>query len=288
MKKKILYVGCLTGLLAASGLIAQETQTTPKDDPPPETTIATINSEEFSLGLFRLFFVERLRQEKTENTPAFQNQVFNEFVNIVVTAQNATSKGIDKDPTVQNAIKLQELQVLSRLDLQDAARNLAPSDEDLQKTYDDRYGNTKRKEFKARHILVKTEDEAKALIEKLDGGGDFTELAKESSLGPTGKNGGDLGWFDSKQMVKPFTEAVEGMKPGSYSETPVQTQFGWHVILLEDTREADPPSLDSVKGELNAGIQREALANYVSDLRKNAEVDLNSDLIKATKTDAEE
>jgi len=281
MKKHILHACCLAGLLAAGGLVAQESTQPSAPGPNPETAIATINDQDISLGLFRLFYAERLRQQQAENTPAFQNQVFNEFVNIVVTAQNAVEKGIDKDPNVQNALELQRLQLLSRLALQDAARSLVPSDEALQKAYDERYGKEKQKEYKARHILVKTEDEAKKLIEELDGGGDFQELAKTKSLGPTGKNGGDLGWFDSKQMVKPFTEAVEGMEPGSHSKTPVQTQFGWHVILLEETREADPPSLDSVKGELSAVLQRDTLSNFVGELRERAKLDLNSDLIKA-------
>jgi peptidyl-prolyl cis-trans isomerase C len=285
MKKRILSVCCLMALLSGGPLSAQEATEAPDAAPPPETTIATINGQEISLGLFRLFYAERMRQQNAENTPAFQNQVFNEFVNIVVTAQNGLEKGIDKDENVKNAMELQRLQLLSRLAIQDAARTLTPSDEELKKAYDERYGSEKRKEFKARHILVKTEDEAKKLIEDLKGGADFTEQAKEHSLGPTGKNGGDLGWFDSKQMVKPFTEAVEGMETGAYSEVPIQTQFGWHVILLEETREADPPSMDSVKNELAAGMQRQTLAKYVSDLREKASLDLNSDLIQMKSED---
>lgn len=288
MNKHILYACCISGLLATGGLAAQETAPAPDVVSTPDTTIATINDQAFSLGLFRLFYAERLRQANAENTPAFQNQAFNEFVNIVVTAQNGIEKGLDKGPNVQNAMELQRLQLISRIALQDAARTLTPSDEALQKAYDERYGNEKRKEYRARHILVKTEDEAKKLIEELGGGADFVELAKTNSLGPTGKNGGDLGWFDSKQMVKPFTEAVEGMSPGSYSEAPVQTQFGWHVILLEESREADPPTMESVKAELTTGLQRETLASYVTELREGAKLDLNSDLIKANSTDAPE
>jgi peptidyl-prolyl cis-trans isomerase C len=285
MKKHILYACCLSALLVGGSPQAQEAETSAAKPASGGTTIATINGEEFSLGLFRLFYAERLRQQNAENTPVFQNQAFNEFVNIIVTAQNAAEKGIDEDENVQNALELQRLQLLSRLALQDAARTLAPSDEVLQKAYDERYGKDKRVEYKARHILVKSEDEARNLIAELKGGADFTELAKAHSLGPTGQNGGDLGWFDAKQMVKPFTEAVKQMEPGSHSDTPVQTQFGWHVILLEETREADPPPLDSVKAELTAGMQRETLAGFVSELRQDAKLDLNSDLIKTSTTE---
>ncbi len=282
MNKRTLSACCLAGLLASSGLAAQEPTADAAAAPTPETNIATINGQDFSLGMFRLFYAERMRQSRTENSPAFQNQAFNEFVNIVVTAQNAESKGIDKDFNVENALRMHRLQLLSRLALQEVSNTLTPSDETLKEAYDERFGQEKRTEYKARHILVKTEDEAKKLVTELNDGGDFVELAKVRSLGPTGKTGGDLGWFDSTQMVKPFTEAVRTMKPGAHSEAPVQTQFGWHVILLEETREAEPPTLESVKNELTAGLQRQALADFVSELREKADLELNSDLIKAT------
>ena len=138
MNKHILYACCISGLLASGGLAAQETAPAPDVVSTPDTTIATINDQAFSLGLFRLFYAERLRQANAENTPAFQNQAFNEFINIVVTAQNGIEKGLDKGPNVQNAMELQRLQLVSRIALQDAARTLTPSDEALQKAYDER------------------------------------------------------------------------------------------------------------------------------------------------------
>ena len=281
MNRRTLNACCLAALLASGGLAAQEP--TAQADPPPETEIASINGQPFSLGLFRLFYAERQRQLQAEGNPAFQNQVFNEFVNIVVTAQDAASKGIDKNTQVQDALELQRLQLLSRLALQDAATSFAPSEEKLKEAYDERYGSAKRTEYKARHILVKTEDEAKELITQLEGGTDFSALAKEKSLGPTGKTGGDLGWFDANQMVKPFSDAVAKLEPNNYTKTPVQTQFGWHVILLEETREADPPALETVKLELASTLQRESLANHVSKLREGAKLELNEDLIKFSK-----
>lgn len=279
MIKRKRYLCCIAVLLASSPLAAQEPAT--EASPPPDTAIATINGQPFSLGLFRLFYAERLRQAGAENTPGFQNQVFNEFVNIVVTAQDAEARGLDKDPNVKDALEVQRLQLLSRAAFQDAVLGKEPSQEQLQQAYEKRYGNEKRTEYKARHILVKTEDEAKKLIAELDKGADFGELAKANSLGPTGKNGGELGWFDAKQMVKPFTDSVKDMKPGTYSKSPVQTQFGWHVILLEDTREAEPPPLESVAEQLKMDVQREALATFVTDLREKATLELNADLIKA-------
>ncbi len=280
MNKRLLHAACLAALLTAGTVFAAEETAAPVAEPPDTTAIATINGQEFSLGLFRLFYGERLRAARGENTPEFQNLVFNEFVSIVVTAQDAKTKGLEKQPGVDYALELQKMQLLSRLALEDKAGSIQPSDEELQKLYEEKIGKTDRLEYKARHILVKGEEEAKKLIKELDGGKDFVELAKANSTGPTGKNGGDLGWFDAEQMVPAFSEVIVTMKPGAYTKTPVQTQFGWHVILLEETRKVEPPTLESVKPELMAALQREALAKYVGSLQEKAKLDLNPELIK--------
>ena len=291
MNKRFLNTCCLIAIFASGAVAAEdkaETQTpasaaaaeTQAPAVSGDTTVATVNGRALPLDLFRMYYAERLRQANTQNSPAFQNQAFNEFVNIVVTAQDAESKGLEKEQQIGYLLELERMQVLSRAALQNAAQMAQPTEEELQKAYDEQVGKEKRVEYKARHILVKTEDEAKSLVKELDGGADFEKLATEKSLGPTGKTGGDLGWFDANQMVQPFTEAVATMKKGSHSSTPVQTQFGWHVILLEDTRESDPPTLEQVKDELSAALQREKLSAYVADLRNAAKLELNSDLIK--------
>lgn len=297
MKKNYLLLSLLTGCLAQGSLYAQEVAQGAQSPAPtaeqatakggtalagPDTIIATINGQGIPLGLFRLFYEQRLRTQKVKKpTPAFQTQVFNEFINIILTAQDAEKKGIDQDPNVQMALELQRLQFISGLDLQDAARTLSPTEEEIQKAYEEHYGQEKQQEYHARHILVKTEQEAKDLIQQLKDGADFQELAKAHSLGPTGKKGGDLGWFDAKQMVPAFGQAVKQLESGHFTEQPVKTQFGWHVILLEGVREAEPPALDSVKGKLSAEIQRKALMDFIVRLRDRAKIEL-SDLIKAT------
>ena len=163
----------------------------------------------------------------------------------------------------------------------------------MKKLYDEQFGNYTGTEYKASHILVKTEEEASALITELAEGADFAELAKEHSTGPTGPKGGDLGWFDADQMVPAFSEAVKGMEKGAYSKEPVNTQFGWHVILLQDTREAEPPTFEEVKPQLATQLQQQAVARYVAELRQNAKVELNEKFIKppaeaASETEAAE
>jgi peptidyl-prolyl cis-trans isomerase C len=281
MKLPTLHTCCLVGLLASSGLAAEEQSAEKATPPSGDTPIATINGQEIPLDMFRLYYADRIRLANAQNTPEFQNRAFNEFVNIVVTAQDAQDQELDKKPGFDNALELQRLQLLSRLGIQNAAQTAQPSEEDLKKAYEEQF-KQKRTEYKARHILVKEQDEAKKLIAELGGGADFTELAKTHSLGPTGKTGGDLGWFDSSQMVKPFTEAVAAMQAGEHSKEPVQTQFGWHVILLEEVRESEPPALEEVKTELTASLQRDTLGAYVSGLREKADLKLNPELIKTT------
>lgn len=251
-----------------------------------DTTIATINEQKIPLDLFRRFYLERLHQTNTKDAPALQSQVFNEFVNVLVTAQDAQKKGLDKEKGFALALELQRLQLLSRFAIRHAANAHQPSDKELRKAYDESYGKEKGIiEYKARHILVKTEAEGKKLIKKLKGGADFAELAKTHSLGPTGKNGGDLLWFGSGRMEPAFTEATAALKPGKYSNKPVQTKFGWHVILLEETRETKPPALADVKNELTLALQRSTVPSYIAGLHDQAKVELNSDVIKMVQKD---
>ncbi|MES9970746.1 MAG: peptidylprolyl isomerase [Candidatus Thiodiazotropha sp.] len=133
---------------------------------------------------------------------------------------------------------------------------------------------------------MKEQQEASALIEKLDGGADFAELAKEHSTGPTGKNGGDLGWFDPAQMVKPFGDALVAMEKGKYSKAPVETQFGWHVILLEDSRQTEAPTLDSVKDKIVNKLKQNALSDYMQGLRDSSKLVFNEKNAKPAATEA--
>ena len=166
------------------------------------------------------------------------------------------------------------------------AQEIEVSDDEISKAYEQVKKQAARTEYKARHILVKDEDEAKKLIKELDKKADFAELAKKHSLGPTGKNGGELEWFDQSQMVQPFAEAVAAMKPGTYSKEPVQTQFGWHIINLQETRTAEPPKLEDVKPQLTAMVQRQKLGERLAEMRDKAMVELNEEVVQVKPKDA--
>ena len=142
------------------------------------------------------------------------------------------------------------------------------SEEDILNNYNNMIQNNPQNEYKASHILVESQSEAISIIEKLNNGEQFSELAKEHSIGPSASNGGSLGnFFSPNQMVKPFSDAVQLLANNEYSKTPVQTEFGWHVILREDSRETTPPTLESVKPEIEQQIRQTKFQEYINLLR---------------------
>ncbi|MFA5582344.1 MAG: peptidylprolyl isomerase [Paracoccaceae bacterium] len=146
------------------------------------------------------------------------------------------------------------------------------TDEEVQAEYDAMFdGVEPGTEYSAAHILVETEEEARDLIAQIEGGADFTELAKEKSIDPAGANGGDLGWFGRGRMVEPFEDAVIAMEVGTISE-PVQTDFGWHVIRLNDTRQQEAPTLDVVRAQLSDKVLQDRLAATIETLKSEAEI----------------
>jgi peptidyl-prolyl cis-trans isomerase C len=129
-------------------------------------------------------------------------------------------------------------------------------------------------EFKARHILLENEEDAKSVIVELDEGADFATLASGRSTGPSKSVGGDLGWFEPDQMVSEFSEATAQLTDGSYSKTPVQTRFGWHVILREESRELPPPDFETVKPELEKQIQQRKIAEVIGGIREKTRIEV--------------
>lgn len=273
---KRLLGAALAAVMLAQPALAQD------DAAGDETLIATINGEPYTLDLFRTFYAQRLQQAGGENTPDLQERAFNEFMNLVVAAQDAEQRKLTERADVQTALELQRMLVLSQAALQAIAAETEVTDAELKDAYEQFKEQAKRTEYKARHILVDDQDKAKDIAKQVGKkkAKNFEKLAEEHSLGPTADKGGDLGWFDARQMVKPFADAVAQLKPGEWTEQPVQTQFGWHVILLEETRDAEPPSFEDAKPNLQAAVQRQKVATKLAEMRNGAMVDLNEDVVK--------
>jgi len=189
--------------------------------------------------------------------------------------QDAVQKQLDKTPEFVAQLESAKTALLTQATLQNFIKANPVTDAEIKAEYDSKVAAEKGIEFKARHILVKTEDEAKKLIAELDKGGDFAKLANKHSLdAKESQNGGDLGWFSGAQMVAPFSEAVAALEKGKYSKTPVKTQFGFHVILKEDSRALTPPALEAVKEQLMPFLQRKKVQTMIETLRKQAKVEI--------------
>ncbi|MBI3562270.1 MAG: peptidylprolyl isomerase [Gammaproteobacteria bacterium] len=203
--------------------------------------------------------------------------ILKNIVNMELLYQEAMAKKLDKDPDVSVRAEMQRKEIFANelLRRSDVAKPI--SDDELKKIYDEKVKNLHIPEYKARHILVKTEDEAKSIIAELDKGTSFEELAKTKSTDPgTKEAGGDLGWFSAQQMVPEFTQAVAGLQKGAYTKVPVQTRYGYHVIKLEDTRTATPPSFEDSKKQIIASVQNGRVMEYIESLRKKAKIDIKT------------
>ncbi len=243
--------------------------------------LVTVNGQTINAQMFNLYLASRAQTMKGDiNSPEVKNQAINELINVLILAQEGKKNGLESLDEVQTAIELKRLEIISRAMLAKVARDAKPSEDELKIAYEKKFSQSSGLEYRASHILVQSEEQAKDLINQIADGGDFAELAKTHSTGPTGKNGGDLGWFDAGQMVKPFSDAVAAMQAGESSKTPVKTKFGWHVIKLVESRDKQPPSFEAVRKSLETDVQRKALTTTVNDLRDGSDVVVNEALAK--------
>ena len=204
-----------------------------------------------------------------------KNAIINELVGSELAYQEAQKQGLDKDPDFKTSSELANRKMLVNVFLQDFMKKNPVTDADTKAAYEDYKKELGDKEYSARHILVKTEAEAKDVLAQLKKGDDFAKVAKEKSLDPGSKEkGGDLGWFSPAGMVKPFSDAVTSMKKGETTSAPVQTQFGWHIIKLVDTRAAQVPSYDKVKEGLERTLQQRKLEKMMIGLKEKAKIDV--------------
>jgi peptidyl-prolyl cis-trans isomerase C len=203
-----------------------------------------------------------------------ENAIKEELVNREVLAQAAKKRGLDKDPKVQAEMDMARQAVLVRALFESEVKAHPITDADLQKQYDQFKASMGTSEYKVRHILVDKEDEAKAIIDQLNKGADFAKLAKEKSKDPGSKdNGGDLDWGPAGRYVKPFAEAVQSLKKGEITKTPVKTDFGYHVIQVEDIRPLKVPSFDEMKEQFRQRAQQQQIQKLVMELRSKAKVE---------------
>lgn len=221
------------------------------------------------------FAAQDLGQELQRFPPAQWRQLLLDvMIDMELLALAAKNDGLDQDPDFKKQLEFLELRALRNAYLGQKI-NGSISDDDVKAAYDKEFADFEGpEEINARHILVEDKAAAEALITELDGGADFAELAKEKSTGPSGPNGGDLGFFAKGQMVPPFEEAAFALEPGTYTKEPVETQFGWHVIKVEDKRRQEKPALETVEANLRQQLARELYEARMIELKDEYAVEI--------------
>lgn len=243
-----------------------------KHAPPAGKIAATVNDRPIS----QMAADRVIDQLKAQGQNPDQQQIMDELINLELLTQEAEKRELNKSEEVATALHLQYTQTMANAYLAAYSNDYEVEEDVIRAEYEKQIAQIKSDEYKASHILVEEESVAKEVIEKLAAGQAFAELAKEYSVGPTSVNGGDLGWFQPQNMVPEFSDAVAKLEKGESTTAPVQTQFGWHVIFLEDTRSAAKPDYSpQVKAGIKNTLLRDALAKHVEELRANAKIEMS-------------
>ncbi|MCJ7452289.1 MAG: peptidylprolyl isomerase [Steroidobacteraceae bacterium] len=238
---------------------------------PATGTVATVNGQKIPAESFDVFLQAVTGKPATEATPEQKSQVLDQLIDMTIVAQAGEKEGLQDLPATKARISLLTTQILAQATTEKYLKTHPVSETEVKADYDAQVASVPM-EYKAQHILVDTKEQAEAIIKELDAGADFAKLAAKDSKDPSGKNGGDLGWFSLQSMVKPFSDAVEALKKGEITQQPVETQYGWHVIRLEDTRTPTIPEFDDVKQQVEQMTQRKKIEAYLEELRKSAKI----------------
>ncbi|WP_333878398.1 peptidylprolyl isomerase [Methylobacter sp.] len=266
-----LIAGCNQQKATDVGSTPAATTTSPAVD--KADAVAVVNGQYISKS--NLESLEKEIAERSHGQTFPKEKLIEELVQRELLVQDAAQKQLDKSPEFVVQLDAAKKALLTQADLQNFIKANPVTDAEVKAEYDSKVAAEKGTEYKARHILVKTEAEAKKLIAELDKGADFAKLANKNSLdAKESQNGGDLGWFSAAQMVAPFSEAVAALEKGKYTKEPVKTQFGYHVILKEDSRPVTPPPLEAVKEQLMPFLQRKKVQGMIETLRNQAKVEI--------------
>ncbi|MDH3326755.1 MAG: peptidylprolyl isomerase [Gammaproteobacteria bacterium] len=261
-----------SALLSACVILSGTQQVSAKDT---SAVIAVVNDTEITEEVFGLYGKKRVGVRPGEAFPEEKRkELLNELINRELIFQDAKKNELDKNEFVLMEIEEQIRNVLTRVRINKLLEDTPPSEAMLKTVYQTQIVDPASQEYKARHILLKDIDTAKAVIIELNKGANFEKLAEEKSTGPSASVGGDLGWFSPNQMVKAFSEATAKLKKGAYTRRPIETRFGWHVIKLENSRKVEPPPYKSVEAQVLKVAQNKIINKYLDKLKANAKIEL--------------
>lgn len=217
--------------------------------------------------------VKAATQQGQPDTPELRKSIREDMINLEVLAQEAAKLGLDKSPEVAQQIALARQSVLANAFVLDYVKNHPISDDALKQEYEKLKASVGNKEYKARHILVETEAEAKDIIAQLGKKAKFEKLAAKSKDAGSAEHGGELEWAVPSNFVPPFANAMVSLKKGEYTKEPVESQFGWHVIKLDDVRDLKVPPFDELKPQLQQRLQQQIVQSAISEMRDKAKIE---------------
>jgi peptidyl-prolyl cis-trans isomerase C len=275
IKSRILLAGAAS-LLTLSACNADENGKT-ATAPVASNVVATVNGTAIGKERVDLLLKQRAGMGQPDS-PETRKAIIDQLAMQMLVSQEAIKKGLDKNPEVIDQIELTKQSILANAFVQDYIKTHPVSDDMLKAEYDKIKAQMTGSEYKARHILVEKEAEAKDIIAKLKKDAkQFDKLAKEKSKDPGSKGkGGDLGWFDPRSMVPEFGAAVAKLEKGKFTLEPVKSQFGYHVILLEDSRALQIPPFEQVKPQLTQKVQQEQLKGLIDDMKAKAKIEITA------------
>jgi peptidyl-prolyl cis-trans isomerase C len=238
--------------------------------------VAIVNGTPISRQLFE-FYAKGMANKKSfaEVTPEQKDQALDNLIRAQVVTQEAIKEGLDKDPSIAPILTLSQWNVLQQELSERYLKDKQATEQETRAEYETQVGLLPKQEYHASHILVATEPFATKIIAELEKGGNFADIAKRESMDPSKNNGGDIGWLTPDRMMKPFADALVSLKKGDYTHKPVQTQYGWHIIRLDDTREVTPPAFDQpqIRQRLEQVVQGKKFKSYTDNLMKSAQIE---------------
>jgi peptidyl-prolyl cis-trans isomerase C len=264
----LLFVLPVTAGCSQNSSSSSETQASSASDP----VVARVNGVDIRQSDLALAEEDLGADMQSVSPEARREHLISYLADIIMVNQAAEKKKLADNPEFKRRLAFLRNKLLMGYELQEEAKS-AVNDEALRQTYNDAVKTMGgQEEVRARHILVDSEDEAKTLLDQIKGGADFATLAKEKSKDPGAAEGGDLGYFTKDQMVPEFADVAFKMYPGQLSN-PVKTQFGWHIIKLEDKRTKQPPEFDKVKDQIEAYLARKSQTDFIGKLRQTAKIE---------------
>ena len=231
--------------------------------------IRTVNNVAIDDEILNIYIQTRIQKTIDNITEEEYSSLLNDLIDLYLLSTQDEAEKLKNTPQLKAQIELQNRGLIAQAVANNFFKNLKVSEEEIRNTYSLQILNSPKLEYKASHILVETEQEALEIIDQLNKGDVFEKLAIDKSIGPSAANGGNLDWFSPNQMVKEFSDAVEKLKNGEYSKLPAQTQFGWHVILREDSKPSIPPTLESIRQQIEQNIMQKSFQRYIQTLRSN-------------------